>query len=468
VREGTKGRLSLLRRAPGFRLLVLATVGSGFGTYLAAIALAVDIFDRTGSGKWLAALLIADFLPIVLIGLTLGPLVDRLSRRRLMIVSDLVRAGVFLALPFVDSPAAIVALAGLSGVATGFFRPAVYAGLPNLVDEDELAEANSLLAGIENLAWMVGPIVGGALLAASGADLAYFVNAATFVVSAALVARIPARKLQSEESLSRGHWRDVRDGLSLVRGSLQLLTVLIVWNVVLLGNAAVNVSEVFYAKSSLGTGNVGLGILIGASGLGLTIGSFVAPAALATLGLRRGYGGAIALMGLGWGAAAFAPNLWVAIPLVVLATIGNGIALVANQLLLQRGAPDRLRGRALAVVMASFYTTLGIGMVLAGPLVDALGGRAVWAIAGAIYLAAALVSVVLTTRIRADALEAPIADVPALPATAASVAMLEPEPVGTNGDGPEPVTVPGDGYERLLALLTEVEEAHRVEAQRSR
>ena len=180
----TTGRLTLLRRRPSFRLLVLASVGSGFGTYLAAIALSVDIYDRTGSGKWLAALLIADFLPIVLIGLTLGPLVDRLSRRRLMIVADLVRAGVFCALPFVDSPAAIVALAGASGVATGFFRPAVYAGLPNLVDDDELAEANSLLAGIENVAWMVGPIVGGALLAASGPSLAYWINAVTFLVSA--------------------------------------------------------------------------------------------------------------------------------------------------------------------------------------------------------------------------------------------------------------------------------------------
>ncbi len=145
--------------------MFIATAGSATGTYLAAIALSWDIFDRTGSGKWVAVLLVADFLPMVIIGLTLGPLVDRLSRRRLMIFSDLTRAVMFAALPFVDRPEGIVVLAAVGGVATGFFRPAVWAGMPNLVKEDELESATSLLATTENAAWMIGPVVAGALLA---------------------------------------------------------------------------------------------------------------------------------------------------------------------------------------------------------------------------------------------------------------------------------------------------------------
>ena len=88
-------RFALLRRAPEYRRLFLATLASGVGTYLAAVALTVDIYDRTGSGKWVSALLIAEFLPMVLVGLLLGPLVDRLSRRKLMIASDLLRLVVF-------------------------------------------------------------------------------------------------------------------------------------------------------------------------------------------------------------------------------------------------------------------------------------------------------------------------------------------------------------------------------------
>src|SRR5918992_5721765 len=186
----SNGRLGLVRRSPAFGLLFIATAGSGFGTYLAAIALTVHVYDQTKSGVWVAALLIADFLPIVVIGLLLGPLVDRLSRRWLMIVSDVVRFGVFAGLVFVNDPVAIVALAGVAGVATGFFRPAAYAGLPNLVPDDELTNANSLLQTIETLAWMLGPVVAGIMLTQWGPDVPYVVNAVTFLVSAGLVSAI--------------------------------------------------------------------------------------------------------------------------------------------------------------------------------------------------------------------------------------------------------------------------------------
>jgi MFS family permease len=390
------GRLSLLRRAREFRLLVLATVGSAFGTYLAAIALTVDVYDRTGSGLWVAALLIADFLPIILIGLLLGPLVDRLSRRRLMMVSDLARFGVFVALPFVNSAAAIVGLAALAGVATGFFRPAAYAGLPNLVSDDDLDDANSILQSVETMSWMIGPVVAGLLLTFSGPSVPYVVNAITFLVSAVLVSRIPERSLSSEEPISRGHWRDVRDGLSLVTTSPPLRTVLTVWTVVLVGNAALNVGEVVFAKDTLGAGDLGFGLIVAASGLGLTLGSFFASSSLGKVGLRRHYIGSIALMAAGWGGASLMDSLWVVLPLVAAGALGNGSAIVANQLLIQRGAPDQMRGRALSVLMSAGYVAIGVTMVIAGIATDAIGARGVWMAAGIVYGIGALVAVVAT------------------------------------------------------------------------
>ena len=388
-------RLSLLSWALDFRLLFLATLASGLGTYLAAIALTVDIYDRTHSGNWVAALLVADFLPIIVIGLTLGPLVDRLSRRRLMVVSDLTRCAVFCALPFVDTAAGIVVLAGVAGIATGFFRPAVYAGLPNLVPDDELPAANSLLQAVENLAWMVGPVIGGVLLAASGPHLAYWINAVTFLVSASLVLRIPAARLRSEEPLTRGHWRDLLDGFALVRSSRPLLTVLVAWNVVFLGQAAVNVAEVFLARDSLDAGNIGLGVLVGASGLGLVTGSLLAPSVLERRGVRRTYSGSIALMGFGFAAAAVSPTIVIAAVAVVVAAAGNGGAIVCNALLVQRGAPDRLRGRAFTLIMSSNYAVFGLGMIVAGPVTTTVGARWMWAAAAAIFLVGALVAAAL-------------------------------------------------------------------------
>jgi len=370
------------------------------GTYIAAIALTVDVFDRTGSGAWVSALLIADFLPVILIGLLFAPLVDRLSRRRLLIVSDLVRVAIFGVLPFAGSAAAIVALAALVGIATGFFRPAVYAGLPNLVDDDELPNATSLLQTVENLTWMVGPVAGGILIAVQGPDLAYWLNALTFLFSAALLARIPAARMQAGTNESRGHWHDIGDGIRIVLRSPALLMVLVAWNMVMFGNAAINVAEVVLAKVSLASGDIGFGVLVGAGGLGLTIGSFAAGTFIERFGVRWLYGIGIAMMALGYGIAAVAPTISVAVPAVILASIGNGAAVVCNALLVQRGAPDELRGRAFTVIMSSNYALLGLGMVAAGALTDAFGARWVWGGAAAAYLVAALVAFALAPRAR--------------------------------------------------------------------
>lgn len=305
-------------------------------------------------------------------------------------------------LPFAGSALLIVVLAGIQGIATGFFRPAVYAGMPNLVDDEDLPEATSLLQTVENLTWMIGPVVGGVVLAAAGPDLAYWVNAATFLLSAALLARIPAARLRAGHVESRGHWGDLADGFRVVLGSRALLTVLVVWNVVMLGVGGINVAEVALAKVSLDAGDVGFGVLVGAGGLGLTLGSFAAGQVVERLGIGRVYFYGIALMGGGYGIAALAPSIWVAVPAVVVAAFGNGAAVVCNALFVQRGAPDELRGRAFTVIMSSNYALLGLGMILAGPLTDEYGARAVWGMAAGAYLLGALLTVVLAPRGREE------------------------------------------------------------------
>ena len=202
-----------------------------------------------------------------------------------MIASDLVRAATFVLMPFVHEPSTIVAVAAVNGIATGFFRPAVWAGLPNLVTDDEREQATSLLTTVENVAWTLGPALAGLLLAFDGVDVAYWTNAVTFLVSAILVSRIPARSLRSEDRITKGHWRELREGLGLVAGSRPLVTVLVVWGTAAVATACINVAEVIFAKHDLGAGNLGLGLLVSATGVGLVIGSFFAASALSTFGM---------------------------------------------------------------------------------------------------------------------------------------------------------------------------------------
>jgi len=389
-------QLDLLRRPSAFRLLFGATLASGLGTWIAVIALTVDVYDRTHSAEWVSALLIADFLPAVVIGLFFGPLIDRLSRRRLMVVSDLARVAVFAALPFTTTPGGIVLLAGAAGFATGFFRPAVFAGLPNLVPQQDLPEANSLLRGIEYLTTTVGTVLGGAIAAAWGPDPAYWLNAITFAVSAALIVRIPARRLQTAVAPSRGHWRDLADGFSLVRRSRALMAVFVVWNLVMLHNGAVNVAEIALAKVSFNAGSFGFGLMWGFSGIGLVVGSLLAAFWLERRGMAFVYTASVAMMAIGSACAAISPGVWVAIWFLALGGAGNGSAVVYNSLLVQRGAPDRLRGRAFTVIMSSTFAVMGLGMIIAGPLTDRFGPRWLYAAAAGVAAVAAVAGSVMT------------------------------------------------------------------------
>jgi len=367
----------------------------------------VDVKDRTNSGLWVGAVLVVAWMPTLLVGLTLGPLIDRLERRKLMVGADLVRAAVFAALPFTTRPGEIVALAAVAGLASGFFRPAVYAGVPNLVPADELPVANALLQTMENVSWAIGPILGGVLTAAAGPHAAYWINAVSFVLSAALIVRIPRQLLQSEAALSRGHWRDLKDGFGAVVRSRPLLGVLFAWGVASFGVGAANVSEVFLAKNTFHAGDFGYGLLFGAIGIGLAFGSFSSSETLARLGVARAYAGSLGLMAIGFAAAAASPNVWVAAVCCVVGGVGNGGAVACNYLLVQQGTTDDMRGRALTLVMSATLALTGAGYGIGGAVLHLTGARWIWGGAAAAYVLAGIVGYVLARETSSAAVVEP-------------------------------------------------------------
>ena len=361
---------------------------------MAAIALTLDVQARTShsphNGLWVGAVLVVEFLPTVIVGLFLGPLLDRLQRRSLMIAADAIRVGVFVALPFAPSAGAVVALAFVAGLATGFFRPAVYAGVPNLVDEALLPKANGLLQAVENLSWSLGPVLG----ALAGPTVSYAINAASFVVSIALVARIPARQLQSERALTRGYWRDLSDGFIATLRSRSMVAVVVAWGIASIGLGAANVSQIFLAKHTFSAGSFGYGLLLGSIGAGLVLGAFFSAQILERRGVAPAYGTALAIMALGSVGAALSPNVWVAAACSVVIGIGNGTAVACNALLVQRATFDVMRGRALTFVMSATYLAVAVGEFAGGSFLHSGVGADVprweWALAGGGFAIAAV------------------------------------------------------------------------------
>ena len=243
-------------------------------------------------------------------------------------------------------------------------------------------------------------------MAASGPDLAYDVNAVTFAVSALLVAWIPAKLLQSERPIGRGRWSDLAEGYAVVRHSRGLMCVLVVWSIVMLASGIINTAEVFLAKVSFSSGDFGFGLLWAGSGVGLVIGGLAA-APLIERDLGAAYVRFLALFAVGVACAAVAPNVWVGAAAMALEGFGNGGAVVANITLVQRGAPDRVRGRAFTLLMSANYAVLGVSFVLAGPLTNAYGARWAYAAAALTTGVAAGVAVRFTRGVKLDYRTAP-------------------------------------------------------------
>jgi MFS family permease len=365
-------------------LLFIATLGSGVGTWMATIALTADVTARTGSPWWVSALFIVTFLPSVVVGLAAGPLIDRLSRRRLIVVSDLVRLVVFCLLPFATSPLELLVLAAVAGAANSFFRPAVLAGVPNLVEERDLASGTSLLQATDWVAAALGPILGGAIVGSSGPHLVYWINAATFLFSASLLVRIPSSFLQSEQGITRGHWRDLQEGIAAFKHSRALLTVLVAFGFTMLATGLVNVSEIFLATRAFDAGAFGYGLLWTATGVGLVIGSLVTTSVLEHRDVLVTYPFAFLPWAAGIAAAAIAPNVWLAALAMVLSGFGNGLAFPMTVLIIQRHTSDRLRGRAFTVVISAHNALLGIAMIASGELTNVVGARWTYGVAGAL------------------------------------------------------------------------------------
>ena len=334
---------TLLRANPALRALIASRLVSSAGTWLAYVALTVDVFLRTHSPAWVSAVLLADFLPSVLVATLAGPWLDRIPRRTLLVSAEVGAGLVFAALPFAPSAVAVVGLALCAGIASAVFYPSVRAALPELVEEDELPRANSLSQTAATAGMAAGPLLAGLLVAVSGVDVAYGLNAVSFAVSAVLLTRLPAlRRETPDHSEPRRYWKTTADGFRVYLGSPTLRSLLAVWVVAAAGGAVVNVGEIFVARQAFDAGTLGFGLLASASGSGIVIGSMLA-GRIAADSASRAAGLGLAVFATGFGVAALAPSIWVAAVCVFVGGLGNAVFLAASTLVVQESTED---GRA--------------------------------------------------------------------------------------------------------------------------
>ncbi|HEY0603025.1 MAG TPA: MFS transporter, partial [Herpetosiphonaceae bacterium] len=227
-------------RQRNFALLWTGGIISGFGDWLLLVALPIFVYNLSGSSLATGAMFIIQILPRVLLAPVAGVFVDRWDRKRVMVISDIIRGVVLLSLLFVQSTdllwvVYLVALV-MSSVAQ-FFGPADSALVPSLVEKEDLIAANSLTSLAANLTRLAGPALGGLLMEWIGFNAVIVLDSISFFFSALLIGLISKRATAPEQpaedepaatSLVAGIWQEFWDGLQVVRRDPMLVAIFLV------------------------------------------------------------------------------------------------------------------------------------------------------------------------------------------------------------------------------------------------
>jgi MFS family permease len=393
----------LLFREPRARLFFIAHAQSSLGTGAGYAGLLLIAYDRH-PGPWgITLVLLADFLPAMLLGPVFGAAADRWSRRTCAVVADVVRAVALIGIALVGSIEATVALALLGGLGAGLFQPAILAGLPSLVRDDRVPAAMSLYGSIREIGTTIGPALAAAALLAIGPETLVLADGVTFLVSAAVLAALPfgGRPERPPGELRRPSLlEDAREGLRATARLPGVRTLILATSAVLLFAGMLNVAELLFARNELDVGASGFSLLVALGGLGIVIGSSLGarPAALAEQ--RRRYLGGVLLMGAALVGLSLTPDFWLACPIMVLIGTGNGLVLVYGRVLVQRLVPSHLLGRVFGIKDALTSTAFGVAFLTAGTLVSLIGTRALLAVAGVGALLVWAAALVLLRRAR--------------------------------------------------------------------
>ncbi|MFL6255078.1 MAG: MFS transporter [Pyrinomonadaceae bacterium] len=433
----------LLAGNADFRRLWAGQVVSEVGDWLnniAVLALAIQLAGAGSVGLAVATYAIARHLPLFIFGPVAGVVVDRVSRRRVMIAADVARA--LLALGFMlANRAGSLALIYVVGASlfsvSAFFNAAKRASIPNLVGAtEELLAANSLSASTTAATIAVGSALGGLVATALGRNTVFVLNALTFLASAAMIRRIRrplsvAQSALSSEDKSRrasssntsarrsplnAYFTDFREGLRYVRRDRVLAAVFVVAGGWGLGNGA---ARALYSLFGAALGaqaagrwgasasaiaerptDFGISVLFVAMGLGGVLGAPLArrfnSGAVEGLGARMGR--SLTLDGCGLLLFSLTPNLFGAAALLIAREMNFAIWWTAQQTLLMRRTEDAFAGR----VFASYETLTTLMMVgsilVSGAAADRLGMRAVAAGGGTVIMLSGLLWFILRRR----------------------------------------------------------------------
>lgn len=433
--------LRALLRNRSFLAIWTASAVSGLGDKIAIIALYLLVYKLAGRAVDLGLLAAVQIIPAVLLGPLAGLALDRYDRRRVMIICELASAVVAAALPFARSLGQVYALAALLSVGRQFVGPARLALLPSVVPAARLGQANALAMLTQNVVLLLGPALGGALVAWRGTSAAFWVDAASFVLSAGLLAwrrfdylteRAAAAATASSPApspaaaaaglaaatagapaatglagLANG-WRraaqDIRQAAAWIASQPRLRFAFAFLATVAFVTAMQQPLVVLFVKQVLERGDMDLGLILSAAGLGGVIGAVAAGSLASPRQPLRNVTWLVAIDGLALLLFAVNQSFPAALALFGLFGAIGTVVQVNLATFLQHETPEERRGRVFGWIVP-LLGPLSLASVFLGPMAaDAVGVVLVLALSGVLELAAGLFGRALLPRLGAATL----------------------------------------------------------------
>lgn len=403
-------RSRLIRRGPlvplqhrDFALFWSGAFISNAGTWLQNATLSWLVLSITDSPFWTTMVTFSQFFPMMLFGLVGGLAADRLERRRVLLVTQSVMMGVAFALCAITftghaSVATILPIVALGGIALSFNAPAFQAMIGDLVPRDVVLDAVALNTAQFSASRVVGPLLGGLMIASVGAGWAFFANGVTFI--AVLAALLMIRPARQTPPASKGR-RALLGGVRAMKEIPAIRTIIIITSVISLFAAPVIALLSVIARDVLHMGARGYGLLFAAFSIGAVAGALAMGKIVRRVGMFHTvtFGvAAISLCTLGVGMSRHAPVtslLLAAVGFVYTVTVG------ATNTGIQLSVPASKRGRVMSLYMMSWAGLFPVGSVLAGAAATLIGSSAT------LMLAAAPLAVAATVlALRGDSLRA--------------------------------------------------------------
>lgn len=378
----------LLRNNRNFRLLWTAQIVSEIGDWFYTVAVYSLLLDFTGKAQSIALAFVLQVLPQFFVAPAAGVLNDRLSRKRVMITADWMRAGIVLCMVLVRAPGLLwflYLLLVLETVMWGLFEPARSAVIPNIAATDDVVVANALSSATWSVNFAIGFALGGIVAAQWGRDTVFVLNSLSFIASALSIQRM--RFPEPHTGQERFRIRDladfsaVRAGIRYVWGDRRLRTTIFVkagmgflgsaWVLLpVLGERVFPVHRAgFSARQS---GMLGMSVLMAARG----VGAFIAPilagrwAGASLPRMRTGILFGFLFAAAGYLGLAKSASIWMACATVVIGNGGTSILWVFSSTLLQLHTDDRFRGRVFSAEFAFAVLTMSASSYAAGALID--------------------------------------------------------------------------------------------------